>query len=285
MRLGNRFAITAEGLREQAEQLGVLDTAEVTVLAPAAYAALATHVWPHAQRPLAGSRGIGDQMARFAALATGRATVAGLTGSPAQAPAAPPPARAVPSRRGYARRRPAARPGCASAARPAAGPAPAAPLPTATGPHRRSRSQWFRVLGRPGTGPRMAEQTQAPTSRSPPASPLPHYHIGGMTGGLSTGTLVIHRTAIGASAHNAGRARWSQLSARPLPLPAGHARGEVGLGTQQRHRHSEGSGPTRAPGRQPRVAGAKAPVGAGPLRRHPPPISVVLVAGPTCTCD
>ncbi|GLI00933.1 DUF6884 domain-containing protein [Phytohabitans aurantiacus] len=77
-RLGQRFAITAQGLREQAEQLGLADTAEVIVLAPAAYADLASHVWPHAQRTLAGTRGIGDQMARLNALATGRTTVADL---------------------------------------------------------------------------------------------------------------------------------------------------------------------------------------------------------------
>jgi hypothetical protein len=39
MRLGHRDAITADGLRDQAEQLGVLTTPHVTVLAPAAYAA------------------------------------------------------------------------------------------------------------------------------------------------------------------------------------------------------------------------------------------------------
>jgi hypothetical protein len=77
-RLGSRWAITAQGLQEQAEQLGVRDTAEVVVLAPAAYADLAAHVWPHAQLALAGTRGIGDQMARFAALATGRVTIADL---------------------------------------------------------------------------------------------------------------------------------------------------------------------------------------------------------------
>lgn len=82
MRLGQRFAITAEGLREQAEQLGLLPTAEVVAFAPAQYANLVTHVWPHAQRPLAGTRG-GEQMARFTALATGRITVADLVPAPA----------------------------------------------------------------------------------------------------------------------------------------------------------------------------------------------------------
>jgi hypothetical protein len=78
MRLGSRGAIIAQSLREQAEQLGVLDTVQVVVLAPAAYGTLAAQVWPHAQLALAGTRGIGDQMARFAALATGRATIADL---------------------------------------------------------------------------------------------------------------------------------------------------------------------------------------------------------------
>jgi len=78
MRLGQRYAITAQGLREQAEQLGLLDTTEVVVLAPGAYADLAAQVWPHAQLPLAGTRGIGEQMTRLTALATGRVTVADL---------------------------------------------------------------------------------------------------------------------------------------------------------------------------------------------------------------
>jgi hypothetical protein len=34
MRLGHRHSITADGLRDQAEQLGVLNTTDVTVLAP-----------------------------------------------------------------------------------------------------------------------------------------------------------------------------------------------------------------------------------------------------------
>jgi len=78
MRLGQRYSITAQGLREQAEQLGLADAGEVIVLAPSAYAALAAHAWPHAQLPLAGNCGIGEQMARLTALATGRTTVADL---------------------------------------------------------------------------------------------------------------------------------------------------------------------------------------------------------------
>jgi hypothetical protein len=48
------------------------------VLAPAAYAELAAFVWPRATLPLAGTRGIGDQMARLAALAHGRVTITEL---------------------------------------------------------------------------------------------------------------------------------------------------------------------------------------------------------------
>lgn len=87
LRLGHRLAITAQGLREQAEQLGLLDTAEVVVLAPTAYADLATHVWPHAHRPLAGTRGIGDQMARLKALAIGERAIAAAPDSGDDPPA------------------------------------------------------------------------------------------------------------------------------------------------------------------------------------------------------
>jgi hypothetical protein len=44
----------------------------------ALHCALGEQVWPDAQLPLRGNRGIGDQMARFAALATGRTTVTAL---------------------------------------------------------------------------------------------------------------------------------------------------------------------------------------------------------------
>ena len=75
-RLGQPGAITAGFLREQAAQLGLTATADVIVLAPKGYADLLTQVWPHAQTPLRGSRGIGDHMARFAALAAGRSLTA-----------------------------------------------------------------------------------------------------------------------------------------------------------------------------------------------------------------
>jgi hypothetical protein len=68
LRLGQPGSVTAANLRDQAEQRGLLDAGEVLVLAPAAYAALASEVWPYADNVLAGTRGIGDQMARLAAL-------------------------------------------------------------------------------------------------------------------------------------------------------------------------------------------------------------------------
>ncbi|MER7278010.1 DUF6884 domain-containing protein [Dactylosporangium sp. NPDC000244] len=75
-RLGQRHTITADGLHEQAEQLGLLDVTDVVVLAPAPYARLARFVWPHATCPLDGTRGIGDQMRRLATLASAATTIA-----------------------------------------------------------------------------------------------------------------------------------------------------------------------------------------------------------------
>ncbi|MGA5819893.1 DUF6884 domain-containing protein [Kitasatospora sp. NPDC094028] len=57
-RLGEPGSVTADRLREQAAALGI-ERAEVTVLAPAAYADLVAQVWPKAGRPLAGVGGIG----------------------------------------------------------------------------------------------------------------------------------------------------------------------------------------------------------------------------------
>ncbi|GAA1575733.1 hypothetical protein GCM10009827_117010 [Dactylosporangium maewongense] len=75
-RLGQRHTITAEALREQAEQLGLLDVTDVVVLAPAPYARLARFVWPNATCPLDGTRGIGEQLRRFATLASAATTIA-----------------------------------------------------------------------------------------------------------------------------------------------------------------------------------------------------------------
>lgn len=56
-------------VRTQAARLGIAGVPEVTVLAGQAYADVVSAVWPHAQRPLDGCRGIGDQQARLAAIA------------------------------------------------------------------------------------------------------------------------------------------------------------------------------------------------------------------------
>ncbi|MEV6922942.1 DUF6884 domain-containing protein [Dactylosporangium sp. NPDC051485] len=75
-RLGQRHTISRDGLREQAEQLGLLDVRDVVILAPAPYARLARYVWPHANCPLDGTRGIGDQLRRLAALTAGTTKIA-----------------------------------------------------------------------------------------------------------------------------------------------------------------------------------------------------------------
>ena len=70
-RLGDARAVTSAGLVEQAEQLGLRDTTDVVALMPKAYAAFARIVWPQATTPLAGSRGIGEQLRRLTAIAAG----------------------------------------------------------------------------------------------------------------------------------------------------------------------------------------------------------------------
>ncbi|MFC9233613.1 DUF6884 domain-containing protein [Streptomyces decoyicus] len=68
-RMGEPGSITATELRAQARRMGIADADTVTILAGAAYAAAAQAVWPNAATPLAGTRGIGQQRARLAALA------------------------------------------------------------------------------------------------------------------------------------------------------------------------------------------------------------------------
>ncbi|WP_433860349.1 DUF6884 domain-containing protein [Streptomyces kronopolitis] len=68
-RMGEPGSITAAELRAQARRMGIADADTVTILAGAAYAAAAQAVWPNAATPLAGTRGIGQQRARLAALA------------------------------------------------------------------------------------------------------------------------------------------------------------------------------------------------------------------------
>ncbi|MFG1872101.1 DUF6884 domain-containing protein [Micromonospora arborensis] len=72
LRMGEPGSVTAETVRYQAQQLGLLDAEEVIVLAGRAYADVVSAVWPHALRPLDGTAGIGPQLQRLAAIrATG----------------------------------------------------------------------------------------------------------------------------------------------------------------------------------------------------------------------
>ncbi|MET7487089.1 DUF6884 domain-containing protein [Streptomyces sp. NPDC005538] len=65
MRMGDEGSVTGERLRQQAADLGILD-ADVTVLGPRAYVDASRTVWPELTAPLAGARGIGDQLAKLA---------------------------------------------------------------------------------------------------------------------------------------------------------------------------------------------------------------------------
>ncbi|WP_055585226.1 DUF6884 domain-containing protein [Peterkaempfera griseoplana] len=62
-------SVTAERLRQQARQRGVLELDPVVVLAGARHTALARKVWPHALNPLQGTGGMGRQIAWLNALA------------------------------------------------------------------------------------------------------------------------------------------------------------------------------------------------------------------------
>lgn len=64
-RIGTPGAVDAATVRAQAEALGVADAA-VTILGGRAYVDAAREVWADAEAPLAGSRGIGEQLARLA---------------------------------------------------------------------------------------------------------------------------------------------------------------------------------------------------------------------------
>lgn len=63
LRMGQQGSVTPEQVRQQAMRLGIR-AAAVTVLAGKAYADVITAVWPNAERPYDGSRGIGDHQAR-----------------------------------------------------------------------------------------------------------------------------------------------------------------------------------------------------------------------------
>jgi hypothetical protein len=62
-------AIAVDTVRAQARELGIADATDVTVIAGKAYADVVTAVWPHAARPLDGTHGMGEQLARMKALA------------------------------------------------------------------------------------------------------------------------------------------------------------------------------------------------------------------------
>lgn len=68
LRMGQPGSVAVDTVRRQAAAQELVDEAEVVVLAGAAYADVALQVWPHARRPLDGSRGIGDQLARMVAM-------------------------------------------------------------------------------------------------------------------------------------------------------------------------------------------------------------------------
>ncbi|WP_431959390.1 DUF6884 domain-containing protein [Actinacidiphila sp. bgisy160] len=62
--VGDPRTVKPETIRRQSEAMGVLD-ADVTVLAGSRYVRLAREVFPDAAAPLAGTRGIGEQLARL----------------------------------------------------------------------------------------------------------------------------------------------------------------------------------------------------------------------------
>ncbi|MDX3234221.1 hypothetical protein PV392_00675 [Streptomyces sp. ME03-5709C] len=66
---GHADAVTAGLLRAQAADLRIVALDPVVVLGGARHVALARSVWPHALTPLDGTRGMGEQFARLAAMA------------------------------------------------------------------------------------------------------------------------------------------------------------------------------------------------------------------------
>ncbi|MFD8664860.1 DUF6884 domain-containing protein [Streptomyces microflavus] len=69
LRMGEEGSVTSEQLRQQAGDLGILN-AHVTVLGPRAYEEASRTVWPELTAPLAGARGIGEQLAKLADIYT-----------------------------------------------------------------------------------------------------------------------------------------------------------------------------------------------------------------------
>ncbi|WP_262060182.1 DUF6884 domain-containing protein [Streptomyces sp. STR69] len=65
---GATGAVTAPVLLEQATLRGIVRLDPVVALGGARHVGLVHAVWPHAHTPLAGTRGMGEQMARLAAI-------------------------------------------------------------------------------------------------------------------------------------------------------------------------------------------------------------------------
>jgi hypothetical protein len=66
---GAAGSATARLLQAQADERGIAALDPVVVLGGAKHVALAKTVWPHARTPLSGTRGMGEQFARLAAMA------------------------------------------------------------------------------------------------------------------------------------------------------------------------------------------------------------------------
>ncbi|MFD6918894.1 DUF6884 domain-containing protein [Streptomyces sp. NPDC059944] len=69
---GAADSITADAVLEQARQRDVILRGPVVALGGARHVSLVRAVWPEALTPLAGTRGMGEQMARLAELRRGR---------------------------------------------------------------------------------------------------------------------------------------------------------------------------------------------------------------------
>ncbi|MER5687514.1 DUF6884 domain-containing protein [Streptomyces sp. NPDC002205] len=69
---GTAAAITAQVLLKQATMRDIVLLDPVVALGGARHVSLVRTIWPHARTPLAGTRGMGEQMARLAALRRGR---------------------------------------------------------------------------------------------------------------------------------------------------------------------------------------------------------------------
>lgn len=69
---GAAGAITDRDLLEQATLRHIVRLDPIVALGGARHAGLVRTIWPHARTPLAGTRGMGEQMARLAVLRDGR---------------------------------------------------------------------------------------------------------------------------------------------------------------------------------------------------------------------